>query len=140
MKITILVDSNFLDYTEFILGFGGVDTLYDITDEGIEALHKAYPSVKFVGEVNDTVKLELSVGLTEEECFGFLENRLVDNNGNILAENDVICTTNNDAHRNLHFKLNGEEIEIRLEQGGFKVNNNLKNVSNVVGTKRMNLL
>ena len=40
MKANVKVDLDFLDYTKFILGFSGVDSLYEVTDEAIEALHK----------------------------------------------------------------------------------------------------
>ena len=135
MKTDIRVDLNFLDYAKFILGFSGVDSLYDVTDEAIAALHKAYPKVRFAGRINDNMRLELIVGISEDECYGFLDNRLIDNDGNIIAENDAICTTSNNEHMNFRFKVDGEDIEINLVEGGFKCNNKSGEVSEIVNEK-----
>lgn len=119
-EFNVKVDLDFLNYCEFILNFSGIDSLYRVTGKAVEALQIAYPPVEFKAKVTEGVYLELKVGITEDECYGYLDNKLVDSLGNTLVECDAICSGAEEDYTNLSFSLGDRVLKIKLISGGFK--------------------
>ncbi|GAA0101468.1 hypothetical protein UT300012_21830 [Paraclostridium bifermentans] len=116
----IKVEKEFLEYCKFILGFSGVDSLYEITDDKIKALHVAYPTVTKTLEIDNDIKLELTVGISEEECYGYLDNKVLDKNGNYVAINDSVCSDSIKDYTEFTFNINDRQLCVKLIEGGFR--------------------